>query len=38
MTGIEIADGMIRLIKWEYVKGAPTRFLLEENALKNFIE
>ena len=38
ITGIEIADGMIRLIKWEYIDGVPTRFLLEENALKNFIE
>jgi len=38
ITGIEIADGKIRLIKWEYVQDVPTRFVLEENALKNFIE
>jgi predicted phosphodiesterase len=38
MTGIEIAEGMIRLIKWEYKDNVPTRIILEENALKSFIE
>lgn len=38
ITGIEIADGMIRLIKWEYTLGAPARVLLEEVALDIFIE
>jgi predicted phosphodiesterase len=38
ITGIEIADGMIRLVKWEYASDVPTRIILEENALKSFIE
>ncbi len=38
ITGIEIAEGMIRLIKWEYVNEVSTRFILEEKALINFFE
>lgn len=38
ITGIEIADGMIRLIKWEYTSGEPQRILLEEVALEKFID
>jgi predicted phosphodiesterase len=38
ITGIEIADGYIRLIKWEYGDGnVPTRIVLEETALENLI-
>jgi len=38
ITGIEIAEGMIRLVKWEYVADIPTRILLEEVELDIFIE
>lgn len=31
ITGIEITDGYIRLIKWSYVKGKPTRIVAEES-------
>jgi len=35
ITGIEIADGSIRLVKWEYDSDVPTRKILEESALKD---
>ncbi len=35
ITGIEIADGMIRLIKWEEQEGLSTRFILEEVTLED---
>ena len=34
ITGIEIENGFIRLIKWESKKGVPAREVLEENELK----
>lgn len=35
ITGIEIADGMIHLVKWEYDdKNTPQRIVLEESALE----
>jgi predicted phosphodiesterase len=38
ITGIEIADGFIRLIKWEYRDdNVPVRIVLEEAALENLI-
>ena len=33
ITGIEIADGFIRLIKWSYVNKIPTRIVAEETSL-----
>jgi predicted phosphodiesterase len=33
ITGIEISDGNIRLIKWRLVNGKPERILAEEEAL-----
>jgi predicted phosphodiesterase len=33
ITGIEIADGAIRLIKWEAKNGVPKRHVLEESQL-----
>lgn len=33
ITGIEIAEGYIRLIKWETINGEPTRNILEESPL-----
>jgi len=33
ITGIEIADGFIRLVKWSTVKGMPSRIIAEESAL-----
>lgn len=33
ITGIEIEDGMIRLIKWKLVDGTPARAVLEEMKL-----
>jgi predicted phosphodiesterase len=35
ITGIEIADGCIRLIKWAYSKKASTRMVLEECKLED---
>lgn len=35
ITGIEIADGCIRLIKWEKIDGAPKRLVLEESNLRD---
>lgn len=37
ITGIEIADGCIRLIKWELVEGKPERQLLEEMELGRLV-
>ncbi|MBC7746198.1 MAG: hypothetical protein H7096_13965 [Flavobacterium sp.] len=38
ITGIEIANGNIRLIKWEYNKeGIPKRIVLEEISLETFL-
>jgi predicted phosphodiesterase len=38
ITGIEIADGKIRLIKWEYnATGSSGRIVLEETELQNLI-
>ncbi len=33
ITGIEIADGNVRLIKWSYVNGEPQRIVAEETSL-----
>lgn len=33
MTGLEIADGMIRLVKWTSVPNGPQRMVLEEREL-----
>lgn len=33
ITGIEIEDGIIRLIKWEYDNEVPKRYVLEEASL-----
>ncbi len=39
ITGIEIADGKIRLIKWEYATdGSSARIILEETKLENLLE
>lgn len=38
MTGIEIDCGMIKLIKWEYVKDESQRFELEINKLETYLE
>jgi hypothetical protein len=35
ITGIEIEDGHIRLVKWEYEGKEPTRKILEEAGLKD---
>ncbi len=37
ITGIEIADGCIRLIKWTLVEGKPERQLLEEMELGRLV-
>ena len=37
ITGIELADGCIRLIKWNYQNKKPTRTVLEENTLEELI-
>lgn len=37
ITGIEIADGCIRLIKWQYQNQIPVRELLEETTLENLM-
>lgn len=34
ITGIELDNGFIRLIKWSYVNGTPTRIVAEETALE----
>jgi predicted phosphodiesterase len=33
ITGLEIADGSIRLVRWTYVDGKPTRKVAEEESL-----
>ncbi|TDH26222.1 metallophosphoesterase [Segetibacter sp. 3557_3] len=38
VTGIEIADGYIRLVKWEYTEALPKRVILEELALESLIQ
>jgi len=38
ITGIEIADGCIRLIKWEMEKEISKRLVLEEMTLKKLVE
>ena len=38
ITGIEIADGFIRLIKWTSKKGTTERVLLEESALEDLMK
>jgi predicted phosphodiesterase len=35
ITGIEISDGFIRLIKWSLVNGKPERIVAEEEELKS---
>ncbi len=35
ITGIEITEGMIRLIKWEYIKDQCVREVMEETTLDN---
>ena len=34
ITGIEISDGFIRLVKWSKVNGIPTRIVAEEETLE----
>lgn len=34
ITGIEIADGFIRLVKWGYINGKPERTVAEETSLE----
>ena len=38
ITGIEIADGAIRLIEWSHTDGEPKRFILEDSPLTEIIE
>jgi UDP-2,3-diacylglucosamine pyrophosphatase LpxH len=38
ITGIEIADGCIRLIKWEMQDQKPQRIMLEEMSLKELVK
>jgi hypothetical protein len=38
ITGIEISDGFIRLIKWSRVNGKPERMVVEEETLKSLSE
>ena len=38
ITGIEIADGSLRLIKWTTKKSKPERLLLEETSLEELLE
>ncbi len=38
ITGIEIADGALRLIEWTEVEGQPERKILEESALSELLE
>jgi UDP-2,3-diacylglucosamine pyrophosphatase LpxH len=37
ITGIEISDGFIRLIKWSLVGGKPERIVAEEEELRRYI-
>ncbi len=38
ITGIEIADGFIRLVKWHYVNGVASRAIAEETSLKELAD
>jgi hypothetical protein len=38
ITGIEIADGCIRLIKWELDNGVSKRIVLEERLIEKMVE
>ena len=38
ITGIEIADGSIRLIKWEESDGQSQRFILHESSLQSLLD
>jgi len=38
ITGIEIAQGYIRLIKWSLVQNIPQRFVLEEISLEKLVK
>jgi hypothetical protein len=38
ITGIEISDGFIRLIKWSLVNGKPERAVAEEEKLESLAE
>ncbi len=38
ITGIEIAEGALRLIKWSSKKAKPERIILEETPLKELLE
>ena len=38
ITGIEIADGCIRLVKWHLKEGASERIVLEETALEKLVQ
>lgn len=38
ITGIEISDGFIRLIKWSLIKGNPERIVAEEESLESLAE
>jgi hypothetical protein len=38
ITGIEIADGFIRLVKWESKSGPAKRMVLEESPLDFLLE
>jgi hypothetical protein len=38
ITGIEIADGKIALIKWHWVNNTSERVVLEETELKKIID
>jgi hypothetical protein len=38
ITGIEICDGFIRLIKWSLLDGEPARAVAEEETLQSLSE
>jgi predicted phosphodiesterase len=38
ITGIEISDGFIRLVKWSLINGKPERIVAEEETLKSLAE
>lgn len=38
ITGIEIADGCIRLIKWTLIEQVPQRVVLEESSIADLVE
>ncbi len=37
ITGLEIENGLIRLVKWKYIADKSTRILLEEISLEQCI-